>query len=35
MPTAVISDIHGNAEALRSVLNDIDARGVGRIICLG
>ena len=35
MPTAVISDIHGNAEALRSVLSDIDARSVGRIICLG
>ncbi|MGD9692927.1 MAG: metallophosphoesterase [Phycisphaerales bacterium] len=36
MPTtAVISDIHGNAEALRTVLGDIDARGVSRIICLG
>ncbi len=35
MPTAVISDIHGNASALRSVLADIDARGLERIICLG
>lgn len=35
MPTAVISDIHGNAEALRVVLADIDARSVDRIICLG
>lgn len=35
MPTAVISDIHGNAEALRAVLADIDAMGLTRIICLG
>ncbi|HRJ49129.1 MAG: metallophosphoesterase family protein [Phycisphaeraceae bacterium] len=35
MSTAVISDIHGNAEALRSVLADIDSRKVDRIICLG
>ncbi|RMH27003.1 MAG: metallophosphoesterase [Planctomycetota bacterium] len=35
MPTAVISDIHGNAVALRAVLADIDSRGVDRIICLG
>lgn len=35
VPTAVISDIHGNAEALRAVLADIDARGIVRIICLG
>ena len=35
MPTAVISDIHGNAEALRTVLADIDGRGLDRIICLG
>jgi len=33
--TAVISDIHGNAEALRAVLDDIDRRGAERIICLG
>ncbi|MDX2114586.1 MAG: metallophosphoesterase family protein [Planctomycetota bacterium] len=35
MSTAVISDIHGNAAALRAVLADIDARKVDRIICLG
>ncbi len=35
MPTAVVSDIHGNAEALKRVLEDIDARAVERIICLG
>lgn len=35
MPTAVISDIHGNAEALRSVLANIDAEGIERIVCLG
>lgn len=35
MPTAVISDVHGNAEALRTVLADIDRRGIKRIICLG
>lgn len=35
MPTAVISDIHGNAAALREVLKDIDARGIKRIVCLG
>lgn len=35
MQTAIVSDIHGNAEALRAVLADIDAKGVGRIICLG
>lgn len=35
MPTAVISDIHGNAEALRTVLADIESRGVKRIVNLG
>lgn len=35
MPTAVISDIHANAEALRAVLADIDAKGIDRVICLG
>jgi len=33
--TAVISDIHGNAVALRAVLSDIDGQGVDRIVCLG
>lgn len=35
MRTAIISDIHGNLEALNVVLGDIDERGVDRIICLG
>ena len=35
MPTAVISDIHGNVDALQGVLADIENRGVERIICLG
>ena len=34
-PFAVISDIHANLEALNAVLNDIEAAGVMRIICLG
>jgi predicted phosphodiesterase len=32
---AIISDIHGNLEALRAVLEDIDAVGADTIICLG
>ena len=35
MPTAIISDIHGNLEALSTVLADIDRRGIGEIVCLG
>ncbi len=35
MRLAVISDIHGNLEALNRVFADIDAAGVDRIICLG
>ncbi len=35
MRTAIISDIHGNLEALQTVLADIDRRGVDEIICLG
>jgi predicted phosphodiesterase len=35
MPTALISDIHGNLDALNVVLADIDQRGIDRIICLG
>ncbi len=35
MPTAVISDIHANLEALEGVLADIDRRGVDRVVCLG
>jgi len=32
---AIISDIHGNLEALEAILADIDARGIDRIVCLG
>ena len=35
MATAVISDIHGNLEALQQVLADIDTRGISRVVCLG
>ena len=35
MPTAVISDVHGNAVALRAVLADIEKRAITRIVCLG
>ena len=35
MRTALISDIHGNLEALNTVLEDIDTRNVDEIICLG
>ena len=35
MRTAIISDIHGNLEALTTVLADIDKRNVDRVICLG
>ena len=32
---ALISDLHGNAIALRGVLRSIRARGADRIVCLG
>jgi diadenosine tetraphosphatase ApaH/serine/threonine PP2A family protein phosphatase len=32
---AILSDIHANAEALRSVLEDITSRDVTEIVCLG
>lgn len=32
---AIISDIHGNLEALQSVLNDIKSRNIDKIYCLG
>ena len=35
MRTAIISDIHGNLEALRSVLRDALACECRRTICLG
>jgi predicted phosphodiesterase len=35
MRIAVLSDIHGNLEALREVLADLDRRGVDRTVSLG
>ncbi len=35
MRRAFISDIHGNLEALEAVLEDIRARGVAEVVCLG
>lgn len=35
MRIAVISDIHGNLEALKAALKDIEKRNVDEIICLG
>jgi diadenosine tetraphosphatase ApaH/serine/threonine PP2A family protein phosphatase len=35
VPTAVISDIHGNLDALQAVLGDIEKRGIERLVCLG
>ncbi|MFM9065836.1 MAG: metallophosphoesterase family protein, partial [Planctomycetota bacterium] len=35
MKLAIISDIHGNLEALEAVLADIAAQAVERIVCLG
>lgn len=35
MKIAIISDIHGNLEALKATLKDMEKRNVDRIICLG
>jgi Icc-related predicted phosphoesterase len=35
MREAIISDIHGNLEALEAVLKDIETQKVDRIVCLG
>lgn len=35
MKYAIISDIHGNVEALQAVLKDIKSRSIDAIICLG
>ena len=35
MAIAVVSDIHGNIDALQVVLDDIDDRGIEKIYCLG
>ena len=34
MKIAIISDIHGNLEALKATLKDIEKRKVDKIICL-
>lgn len=35
MRTAVLSDVHGNLEALEAVVADLDRVGADRVICLG
>lgn len=35
MKIAIISDIHGNMQALNSVLSDIESQGCEKIFCLG
>ncbi len=35
MRQALISDIHGNVEALNSVLEDIGKQSVDEVLCLG
>lgn len=35
MKRAIISDVHGNLEALTAVLDDIASQGITRIYCLG
>lgn len=35
MKIAIISDVHGNLEALRAVIEDIDQRNVDCVVCLG
>lgn len=35
MKIAIISDIHGNLEALKTTLKDIEKRNIDKIICLG
>lgn len=34
-PVAIISDIHGNLQALQAVIEDIESQGFEEIICLG
>lgn len=35
MKLAVLSDVHGNVEALRAVLADVDAQGAEGLVCCG
>ena len=35
MRLGIISDVHGNLLALKSVLAELDAAGIDRLVCLG
>lgn len=35
MMIGIISDIHGNYEALKSVLEDLDKKNINKVLCLG
>lgn len=35
MHTAILSDVHGNAIALRAVVEELDAERIERVVCLG
>jgi len=35
MKTAFIADIHGNYEALKAVLSEVDRFGISRVYCAG
>ena len=35
MKLAIFTDIHGNLEALKTIINDIKSKNVDEIICLG
>ena len=35
MKVAILSDIHGNMQALESVMKDINKNGCEKILCLG
>ena len=35
MKRAILSDIHGNLEALEAVLKDVQSKNVDKIYCLG
>ena len=35
MKIAIISDIHGNLEALKSAFEDIESKNINKIFCLG
>ena len=35
MKVAIFSDVHGNKEALKAIINDIQKNNIDEIICLG